>query len=100
LLTYAEGEALNNKQIEALQTELSSPGRRYELFAELCQALDESGNRIRRLGALNLEAVRKIGKKQLPSTLGGILVHIAEHTQRHVGQAITTSKVLMAQRQH
>jgi hypothetical protein len=24
----------------------------------------------------------------------GLLVHIAEHTQRHLGQAITTAKVL------
>jgi hypothetical protein len=25
-------------------------------------------------------------------------VHIADHTQRHVGQAITTAKIVMAQR--
>jgi hypothetical protein len=25
-------------------------------------------------------------------------VHIADHTQRHVGQAITTAKILVAQR--
>lgn len=81
LLTYAEGEALNSKQIEALQAELSPPGRKDDLFAELCRALDESGSRIRRLGALNLEVVRQVGKKQLPTTLGGLLVHIAEHTQ-------------------
>ena len=30
-------------------------------------------------------------------TLGGLLVHIADHTQRHVGQAITTAKVVVAQ---
>jgi uncharacterized damage-inducible protein DinB len=34
----------------------------------------------------------------LPSTVGGLLVHCAEHTQRHVGQMVTTAKVLMAMR--
>jgi uncharacterized damage-inducible protein DinB len=34
----------------------------------------------------------------LPTTLGGLLVHIADHTQRHTGQAITTAKLLLAVR--
>jgi hypothetical protein len=40
-----------------------------------------------------LEEPRYIGKKRLPSTVLGILVHVAEHTQRHLGQAITTAKL-------
>ena len=38
--------------------------------------------------------------QSLPSTVGGLLVHIADHTQRHVGQAITTAKLLLALRNH
>jgi hypothetical protein len=30
--------------------------------------------------------------------VGGLLVHVAEHTQRHVGQAITTAKIIAARR--
>jgi len=30
--------------------------------------------------------------------VGGLLVHVAEHTQRHVGQAITTAKIVVAKR--
>ena len=37
---------------------------------------------------------RYVGRKQMPTTIGGLLVHVADHTQRHVGQAITISKVL------
>jgi uncharacterized damage-inducible protein DinB len=37
-----------------------------------------------------------VGKRQVPTTLGGLLVHVAEHTQRHVGQAITTAKLVAA----
>jgi len=43
-----------------------------------------------------LEEPRKVGKKNLPITLGGLLVHVADHTQRHVGQAITTAKIVKA----
>jgi len=34
----------------------------------------------------------------LPTTVGGLLVHVADHTQRHVGQAVTTAKIVVAQR--
>jgi uncharacterized damage-inducible protein DinB len=39
-----------------------------------------------------------VGKKQLPTSVGGLLVHLADHTQRHVGQIVTTAKVLKAGR--
>jgi hypothetical protein len=34
----------------------------------------------------------------LPTSVGGLLVHVADHTQRHVGQAITTAKIVRAAR--
>ncbi len=37
-----------------------------------------------------------VGRKQLPTSIGGALVHVADHTQRHVGQVVTTAKVLKA----
>jgi UDP-N-acetylenolpyruvoylglucosamine reductase len=30
----------------------------------------------------------------LPTSVGGALIQVADHTQRHVGQIITTAKVL------
>jgi len=50
--------------------------------------------RVRALAILNLEEIRTVGTKGLPTTLGGLLVHIADHTQRHVGQAITTARIV------
>ncbi len=67
------------------------------MFGELYSALEEGAHRIRQLISGDLEAVRFVGKQRLPSKVGGLLVHIAEHTQRHVGQAITTSKIVRAQ---
>ena len=98
LLTYAEGKELGEAQMDALRSELDLGAGRDELFAELAGALEEGASRVRAFRASQLEESRVVGKKQLPTTVGGLLVHIAEHTQRHVGQAITTAKVVMASR--
>jgi len=38
--------------------------------------------------------VREVGRKRLPTTVLGLLVHVAEHTQRHTGQIIATASVV------
>src|SRR5277367_1973258 len=88
LLTYAEGASLSEEQLAALKSEMSSGATRNDLFAELSAALTTSATRIRNLSSSDLEVSRPVGRNQLPATLGGLLVHIADHTQRHVGQAI------------
>jgi uncharacterized damage-inducible protein DinB len=98
LLSYAEGRRLNEEQTAALQSELDGNAKRDELFAELAQALARGAARIRRFDANRFQEPRPVGTKLLPTTVGGLLVHIAEHTQRHVGQAITTSKIVIARR--
>ena len=98
LLTYAEGRQLDAEQIAAMKTELAPSGAKDELFAELRAACEKSAKRIEQLASSNLEAAREVGTKQLPTTVGGLLVHVADHTQRHVGQAITTSKIAIAGR--
>ena len=98
LLTYAEGKELSQAQMDALRSELEPGAGRDELFAELAGALEEGASRVRAFDASQLEESRAVGKKRLPTTLGGLLVHIAEHAQRHVGQAITTAKVVVASR--
>ena len=41
--------------------------------------------------ATSLLDERKVGRAGLPATVLGLLFHAAEHTTRHVGQAITTA---------
>jgi uncharacterized damage-inducible protein DinB len=96
LLTYAEGSQLTNDQLSALESEVGGNASGRELFGELEAALRSAALRIRALAPVPLESKREVGKKQLPTTVGGLLVHIADHTQRHVGQAITTSKIVAA----
>jgi uncharacterized damage-inducible protein DinB len=67
-------------------------------MAELVVAIAKSGKRIRAFSEQQMQEGRHVGKKQLPTSVGGLLVHVADHTQRHVGQAITTAKIVVAQR--
>jgi uncharacterized damage-inducible protein DinB len=99
LLTYAEGRQLGAEQIIALKQEAEPGGTRNELLAELVVAFAKSARRIRGFSPEQMEEERKVGKKQLPTSVGGLLVHVADHTQRHVGQAITTAKIVIAQRE-
>jgi uncharacterized damage-inducible protein DinB len=98
LLTYAEGRQLDSEQIAALKTELDPGATGSELFAELNGALNNSAARIRALDPARIEEPRSVGKRELPTTVGGLLVHVADHTQRHVGQAVTTAKIVGGQR--
>lgn len=98
LLTYAEGKELSEAQMETLRDELDPGAGRDELLAELAGALEEGASRIRAFRPDQMEEPRTVGKKRLPTAVGSLLIHIAEHTQRHVGQAITTAKVVVASR--
>jgi uncharacterized damage-inducible protein DinB len=99
LLTYAEGRELSGAQMDALRRELDPGASRDELFAELAGALATGASRVRTFRVNQVEESRTVGKKRLPTAVGGILVHVAEHTQRHVGQAITTAKIVRASRE-
>ena len=98
LLTYSEGAQLSPEQMTALKTELEPGATQNELLAELVVGFSKSVRRIRAFSVSRLQEARFVGKKQLPTSVGGLLVHIADHTQRHVGQAITTAKIVRAQR--
>jgi uncharacterized damage-inducible protein DinB len=94
LLTYAQDKQLSMEQLEALQSESDGQVEREPLFEELTLALERACLRIREFPVENLADRRFVGRRRLPTTLGGLLIHIAEHTLRHVGQAITTAKVV------
>jgi uncharacterized damage-inducible protein DinB len=100
LLTYAEGKDLTEEQMSRLRSELDPGATRHALFEELTAALTDGSARVRGLANANLEETRTVGKKRLPTTVGGLLVHIADHTQRHVGQAITTAQLVGGRTRH
>ena len=96
LLTYAEGRALSEEQLQTLKSEARPEGSAQEMLSELEASISRASLRIRALSSEDLALPRAVGTKRLPTTLGGLLVHIADHTQRHVGQAITTAKLVSA----
>jgi uncharacterized damage-inducible protein DinB len=100
LLTYVEGRQLNERQLQALTSEANPRCSGAEIFSEFSTAITESSARLRKFTETpdTLSQPRTVGRKNLPATVAGLLVHIADHTQRHVGQTITTAKLLFAQR--
>lgn len=99
LLTYAEGRELTADQLAVLKDEGTAEGSAAELLRKSSEALRLAADRVRRFSPAEFEQARAVGRKQLPTSIGGLLVHVAEHTQRHVGQATATARLLLANRE-
>ena len=97
LLTYARGQQLNEHQLAELKRE-GEPGTPPQDAAALVEhvrgAIDAALAQLRATRREELLEARAVGRAQLPSTVLGLLFHAAEHTTRHVGQAITTAKLI------
>jgi len=121
ILTYAEGGQLSAEQLAALKTEKTGTERDgakqdeteqdgaeqgeegsqeslAELLAEVEVSFSDAADRIRVLATANLNTPRFVGRKQLPTSIGGAMIHVADHTQRHTGQVVSTAKVIKALR--
>ena len=99
LLTYARGEALSAEQMIALRAESNvdtSPDAALTLIASFEAGVDRALDQLRGTDETRLLEWRGVGRAQLPSTTLGLLFHAAEHTQRHVGQMVTTAKIVKA----
>ena len=94
LLAYLQGRQLSAGELAGLEAE-KSPLRlsREELLALLRDAFAGAERTVRAIDPTSLPEPREVGRQRLPTTVIGLLVHIAEHTQRHVGQAISAAKL-------
>ena len=97
LLTYAEDRWLDGDQLAALKTE-QDPGTAADVLAEFREGVITAQQRVRDIPPKRFDEPRAIGRKRLPTNVAGLLIHCAEHTARHVGQAVTTVKVERASR--
>ena len=95
LFTYARGEQLTPPQIDALRREgAPQSGVSVEdLLHALDGAVSAAIEQLRGTGEASLAQGREVGRARLPSTVLGLLVHAAEHTQRHLGQLLVTVRV-------
>lgn len=95
LLTYARGEMLTDAQFETLDAEPFDDGRSADdLASAAVAAIERAIETMRDTPPGTYLDVRGVGRRRLPTTVFGLLVHIAEHTQRHVGGIIATAKVV------
>lgn len=94
LLTYARGEALTPAQVAAAKREATDTPSLDVLLPEVLAALDAALEQVRTTARESLLDERKVGRAGLPSTTLGLLFHAAEHATRHVGQAITTARIV------
>ena len=97
LLTYAEGGQLDEAQREALRREgdpEEPPAEAEALVRAAVAATQRVLEVLRRTDPATLLDPREVGRARLPSTKLGLLFHIAEHTARHVGQIVTTAKLV------
>lgn len=97
LTSYLQSRELTLEQLKALRAEAEPLGLGREgLLTILEDALREAEAVVRGIDPATLDEPRAVGRKRLPTTVIGLLTHIAEHTQRHVGQAISACKWSLA----
>jgi uncharacterized damage-inducible protein DinB len=94
LMTYLAGGQLGAEQLAEIEREKDPPRlSREELLARMEEAFAAAERMVRAIDPAILAEMRSVGRQRLPTTVIGLLTHIAEHTQRHVGQAISAAKV-------
>lgn len=94
LCTYLEGRQLSPAQLERLKTEGSGHETAEQLLASVRTALAHYEELVRALTPSRFGDVREIGRRRLQTTAISLAIHIAEHGQRHVGQAISIAKLI------
>lgn len=94
LITYLQGGTLTPEQMTVLQQEHAPAGADAgQLLALVDEAFRSAEAVVHTIDPSTLAEPRTVGRKHLPTTVIGLLVHIAEHTLRHVGQAISAAKL-------
>jgi hypothetical protein len=110
LLTYARGEQLDDAQRQQLAAERrvadfawhtdrmqATPISHAELLRGVSASIGDALTVMENTDPATLQTPRLVGRAGLPSTVFGLLFHVAEHTQRHTGQIITTAKIVRGQ---
>jgi hypothetical protein len=97
LFTYARGEALNTQQLATLAAEKTidpSAAAPDDIVRDFSAAVQRAIAQLRATSEKDLLLPRAVGRAKAPSNVIGLLVHAGDHTYRHVGQAITTARIV------
>ena len=99
VFTYARNEPLTDFQLAQLNDEDVAPQQNVSvqsLLERFKRQIKTAIIQLQNTDEDTLKEYRGVVRKQLPSTVIGLLVHAAEHTMRHVGQLSVTVKILKA----
>ncbi len=98
LFTYVEAENLTEAQLTYLKNEtVPNTNITSEDLIELFnKKIEELLEKLKTIPVSSLTEFRGVGRKQLPSSVIGLMFHAAEHTQRHIGQLLVTVSVVKA----
>lgn len=101
IFTYARGESLSEIQMLNLKAEgiENSEITVQQLIEDFNQQVEKAIFQLKNTDEGTLTEVRGVGRAKIPSTVIGSLFHAAEHTTRHLGQLLVTSKVVRASKE-
>ncbi len=97
LFTYARGEGLNEAQFAYLTMEGKEPEDEcsvQSLVETFNKQVDIAIEQLSDTDERTLTETRGVGRAQIPSTVIGLLTHATEHTMRHTGQLLVTTRLL------
>lgn len=99
LCTYARGESLTAAQMAVLKAEGEPgdpPAAAEDTVGIALAGIDGALAQVHATDVAILQQPRGVGRRQLPTTVMGLLFHAAEHASRHAGQITTTRKIVGA----
>jgi len=98
LCAYLAGQELTPDELAAIALEGTGNETPRELIRQVGYSLDIYESQVRALKPEAFATLRYVGRERLPVTAIGLAIHIAEHGQRHLGQAIAAAKLVKAHR--
>ena len=94
LTAYLDDRALSEEQLVALRAEESDLGESRESLLDQCHAaFERTRATLMQFPPEQFAKPRYVGRQRIRTTAIGLIIHIAEHTQRHVGAIIAYSRV-------
>ena len=97
LFTYAADRSLTPEQFAYQQSEADAVGTIKDMITGIEFQVAGALQALKEVNEAELTQFRGVGRKKLPSTVIGVLVHAAEHTMRHTGQLLVTTTILKKQ---
>ena len=96
LCAYLEGRQLTPEELAEAALESDRGESAVELIERVSAALTRFNTIAGRLRMDEYGDLREVGRKRVQTTAISLAIHIAEHGQRHAGQAISAAKLAVA----